>query len=112
MLFPYPRFYKNFPCDFAEDNTDEFPLEAVLGRTSGFVRTPKYAVVSRRDRWRTSAYVSSKEVTTFFEVALSLFFAFQVRYVLYMGFFIWIPSLLLMQFGFTYTAFLSIYHGS
>ena len=87
-------------------------LEAVLGRTSGFARTPKYAVVGRKDRWRTSAYVSSKGVTTFFEVVLSVFFTFQVAYVLYMGFFIWVPFLLLMQFGFTYTAFLSIYHGS
>ena len=111
------EFYKYIPVALSVGagiavNNAKAVLEAVLGRTSGFARTPKYAVVGRKDRWRTSAYVSSKGVTTFFEVVLSVFFTFQVAYVLYMGFFIWIPFLLLMQFGFTYTAFLSIYHGS
>ena len=111
------EFYKYIPVALGVGagiavNNAKAVLEAVFGRTSGFVRTPKYAVVNRKDGWRTSAYVSSKGVTTFIEVALSLFFTFQVAYVAYMGFFIWIPFLLLMQFGFTYTAFLSIYHGS
>ena len=111
------EFYKYIPVALSVGagitvNNAKAVLEAVLGRTSGFVRTPKYAVVGRRDRWSTSAYVSSKGVTTFFEAVLSLFFTFQVAYVAYMGFFIWMPFLLLLQFGFAYTAFLSIYHGS
>ena len=111
------EFYKYIPVALGVGagiavNNAKAVLEAVLGRASGFARTPKYAVVGKKDRWRTSAYVSSRGVTTFLEVLLSLFFTFQVVYVAYMGFFIWIPFLLLMQFGFTYTAFLSIYHGS
>ena len=111
------EFYKYIPVALSVGagiavNNAKAVLEAVFGRKSGFARTPKYAVVNGKDRWKTSAYVSSKGMTTFIEVVLSLFFTFQVVYVVYMGFFIWIPFLLLMQFGFTYTAFLSIYHGS
>ncbi len=111
------KFYKYIPVALSVGagitvNNTKAVLEAVCGRTSGFARTPKYAVVGRKDRWRTSAYVSSKGFTTFFEVILSVLFTIQVGYVLYMGFFIWLPFLLLMQFGFTYTAFLSLYHGS
>lgn len=110
-------FYKYIPVALGVGagiavNNAKAVLEAILGKTSGFARTPKYAVTGRGDSWRTSAYVSSKGVTTFFEILLSLLFTVQMAYVLYMGFFIWIPFLLLMQFGFTYTAFLSIYHGS
>jgi len=110
-------FYKYIPVALGVGagigvNNAKAVLEAVLGKTSGFARTPKYAVVDRKDRWRTSAYVSSKGVTTFFEILLALFFTCQIGYVLYMGFLIWIPFLLLMQLGFAYTAFLSIYHSS
>ena len=93
-------------------NNAKAVLEAVFGRVSGFVRTPKYAVVGRKDGWRASAYVSSRGVTTFLEAALGVFFTFQLAYVAYLGFFVWVPFLLLMQFGFVYTAFLSIRHGS
>ena len=93
-------------------NNAKAVLEAVFGRVSGFVRTPKYAVVNRKDGWRTSAYVSSRGVTTFLEVVLGAFFTFQLAYVAYLGFFVWVPFLVLMQFGFVYTAFLSIYHAS
>ena len=93
-------------------NNAKAVLEAVFGRVSGFVRTPKYAVVDRKDGWRASAYVSSRGVTTFLEAALGVFFTFQLAYVAYLGFFVWVPFLLLMQFGFVYTAFLSIRHGS
>ena len=93
-------------------NNAKAVLEAVFGRVSGFVRTPKYAVVDRKDGWRASAYVSSRGVTTFLEAALGVFFTFQLAYVAYLGFFVWVPFLVLMQFGFVYTAFLSIRHGS
>ena len=93
-------------------NNAKAVLEAVFGRVSGFVRTPKYAVVGRKDGWRSSAYVSSRGVTTLLEAALGVFFTVQLAYVAYLGLFIWVPFLLLMQFGFVYTAFLSIRHGS
>ncbi len=110
-------FYKHIPLALAVGagiavNNAKAVLEAVVGQKSGFARTPKYAVVTRKDSWMSSSYVSSKGMTTFFEIILALFFTFQVVYVTYAGFFIWLPFLLLMQFGFTYTAFLSIYHGS
>lgn len=93
-------------------NNSKAVMEAVLGKTSGFSRTPKYAVVSRKDGWKASAYVSSRGATTFFEAVFCLFFTAQLAYVAYLGFFVWLPFLFLMQFGFAYTAFLSIYHGS
>ncbi len=111
------RFYKYIPLALGLGagiavNNAKAVLEAVLGKSSGFVRTPKYAVVSKEDRWRALNYVSSRGMTTFFELVLCLFFTFQVGYAFYMGFFVWVPFLLLMQFGFGYTAFSSMYRGS
>ena len=90
-------------------NNAKAVLEAVFGRVSGFVRTPKYAVVDRKDGWRASAL---RLLQGSLEAALGVFFTFQLAYVAYLGFFVWEPFLVLMQFGFVYTAFLSIRHGS
>ncbi len=111
------KFYKYIPLALGLGagitvNNAKAVLEAVLGRSSGFVRTPKYAVVGRNGGRKTFEYVSSRGMTTFFEFLLCLFFTFQIGYAFYMGFFIWIPFLLLMQLGFGYTAFSSVYRGS
>ena len=93
-------------------NNSKAVLEALLGKTSEFRRTPKFAVTSRTDNWRSRSYVASKELTAIVEIVFGLFFTVQTVFALYMGYLSWIPFLLLIQFGFFYTGLLSILHGS
>ncbi|HEX3035896.1 MAG TPA: cellulose synthase family protein [Thermodesulfobacteriota bacterium] len=85
-------------------------LEAVFGRRSEFRRTPKFAVTSRRDKWRKAKYVARREVTTFLELGIGLFFVSQTLYAFFKGYIEWIPFLVVIQLGFLYTSILSISH--
>lgn len=93
-------------------NNSKAVIEALSGRKSAFVRTPKYAITSGPDLLRIKSYVSTREITAIIEMALGIFLAFQTVYALFFGFLSWVPFLLMLQFGFIYTAILSIYHGS
>ncbi len=91
-------------------NNSKAVIEALFGKSSEFRRTPKFAVTSRKDNWRTRAYTSSKELTTLIELILGLFFLFQTVYAVLMGYMAWIPFLMIIQLGFIYTSVLSIFH--
>lgn len=93
-------------------NNSKAVLGALLGKRSEFVRTPKFAVTKKQDNWRTRHYVSSKEITAIIELMLGTFFFLQTIYAVYVGYIGWIPFLILIQFGFLYTGFLSIFHSS
>ena len=93
-------------------NNSKAVLEAVFGKQSEFRRTPKFALKSRKENWRSRSYVSSKEVTAILELALGLFFLLQTFYALYKGYIGWLPFLLLLQFGFIYVSLFSIIHSS
>ena len=93
-------------------NNSKAVLEAFLGKKSEFRRTPKFAVTSKSDNWQSRNYVSSKEITALIEITLGVLFLIQTLYAVFMGYFGWIPFLLLIQFGFLYTGFLSIFHSN
>ena len=94
-------------------NNSKAVIEAFLGKQSEFRRTPKFAVTSKADNWKTrKSYISSKEITAVIEITLGLLFFLQTLYAIYKGYYGWIPFLLLIQFGFLYTGFLSIFHSN
>lgn len=93
-------------------NNTKAVFEALFGKPSEFRRTPKFAVEGKGDSWKTRSYVSSKEITALFELALGVLFFIQTLYAIYMGFIGWVPFLLMLQFGFMYISLLSIMHGS
>ena len=94
-------------------NNTKAVIEAIVGKVTEFKRTPKYAVVSKEDSWKSTSYLlSSNEVTTVIEVCFAVIFTFLNIIAIYKGYVGWIPFLLLIQFGFIYTSFLSIYHSS
>ncbi len=94
-------------------NNSKAVLEAFLGKKSEFRRTPKFAVTSKNDNWRNrKSYVSSKEITAIIEITLGTLFFLQTLYAIYRGYYGWIPFLLIIQFGFLYTGFLSIFHSN
>ncbi len=93
-------------------NNSKAVLEALLGKSSEFRRTPKFAVTSRADNWRSASYVASKEFTAFIELVIGLLFLIQTVFAIYMDYLGWVPFLVLIQFGFMYTGLLSMLHGS
>ena len=91
-------------------NNSKAVIEALFGRQSEFKRTPKFAVENQRDVWSTTSYVSSKDVTAFFEFLLGILFLIQTVYAIYKGYIGWIPFLVLLQFGFIYISIYSFIH--
>ncbi|NIP30438.1 MAG: glycosyltransferase [Candidatus Dadabacteria bacterium] len=111
------KFYKFIPLAIGLGtgiavNNSKAVLEAMYGKITEFKRTPKYAVVDHKDNWKTMSYVASKEITTIIEFCLGIVFTVLTALSIYKGYISWIPFLLLIQFGFIYTSFLSIYHSS
>ncbi|MGI9553975.1 MAG: cellulose synthase family protein [Thermodesulfobacteriota bacterium] len=111
----WKRFFKYIPVALALGaglalNNSKAVFEALWGKESEFKRTPKFAVQNKRDVWESTSYVSSKEVTAFFEFMLGLLFLIQTVYAIYMGYIGWIPFLLLLQFGFIYISLYSFIH--
>ena len=111
----WKRYFKYIPvalglgAGLALNNTKAV-LEALFGKQSEFKRTPKFAVQDQKDTWSTTSYVSSKDVTAFFEFLLGIFFLVQTCYSIYKGYIGWIPFLLLLQFGFIYISIYSFIH--
>jgi len=111
------KYWKYIPLAIAVGsgisiNNSKAVFEALLGKESEFKRTPKLAVTTKGDNWRTRKYSSSREITALIELGVGLVFMFQTFYAVFMGYIGWVPFLLLIQFGFIYTGILSIFHGS
>ncbi len=91
-------------------NNSKAVVEALLGRSSEFKRTPKFSVVSGREKWHSKKYVSPKEAVVIFEFLVGLLFVFKTFYAISTGYFGLIPFFLIFQVGFFYTSTLSILH--
>lgn len=109
------NFYKYIPLAIGLGtgiavNNSKAVLEAVLGQISEFKRTPKYALTNKMDNWKSRSYITSKDLTTVVELTLGVVFTIQTVYAILNGYIAWIPFLLLLQFGFIFTALLSIKH--
>ena len=83
-------------------------IEALLGRTSEFTRTPKYRIEADADEWVGKKYRQSVAVQPLIELALGLYFTATVFYALANGIYGTLPFLVLFQVGFLYTGLLSI----
>ena len=92
-------------------NNTKAVLEALLNIKSSFIRTPKYGIKNRGDRWRNMKYsipLTSVSVLEFFLGVYSLsgllMFLFFSKYLVS-------PFLLIYTSGFFYVFFLSVKHG-
>lgn len=88
-------------------------LEALLGRESEFVRTPKYNLGGGEDRrsWVTKTYRSVRNLQPWVEMAFALYFTLTVGYAV--GEALWgtLPFLMLFFVGYWYVAILSLTQG-
>jgi cellulose synthase/poly-beta-1,6-N-acetylglucosamine synthase-like glycosyltransferase len=84
-------------------------VEALVGRQSEFVRTPKYRIESAADRWKRKKYRGpSPYLLPLLEVGCGLYFTGTVLYAAYHQILGSLPFLVLFQVGFLYTGILSL----
>jgi cellulose synthase/poly-beta-1,6-N-acetylglucosamine synthase-like glycosyltransferase len=86
-------------------------VEALAGRETEFVRTPKYRIESRADDWRRKKYRSLDRFLPLVELGLALYFTLTVVYAATHQIYGSIPFLLLFQAGFLYTGARSLAEG-
>jgi cellulose synthase/poly-beta-1,6-N-acetylglucosamine synthase-like glycosyltransferase len=86
-------------------------FEALLGRVSGFVRTPKHGVVGKVQSWKSKRYRGSLTVVPFIEVAMALYFAVTLGLAIWAGRYVSIPFVILFGSGYAYVGFWSLAHG-
>jgi cellulose synthase/poly-beta-1,6-N-acetylglucosamine synthase-like glycosyltransferase len=90
-------------------NNAKAVLEALLGIESEFSRTPKYRVEGAGDEWKQKRYRGSVSFVPFLELLLGLDFTVMAYYAISNGIFGTLPFIFLFQFGFLYTATLSLF---
>jgi cellulose synthase/poly-beta-1,6-N-acetylglucosamine synthase-like glycosyltransferase len=84
-------------------------VEALLGRDTEFVRTPKYRIESAADGWKQKKYQGRRSLLPWIEAAVGVYFTLAVAYAVANQIWGSIPFLLLFQAGFLYTGVLSLW---
>ena len=84
-------------------------VEALMGKETSFVRTPKYRIESSADGWKQKKYRGLGGLLPWLEVAIGLYFTGTVAYAATHQILGSIPFLVLFQVGFLYTGVLSLW---
>jgi cellulose synthase/poly-beta-1,6-N-acetylglucosamine synthase-like glycosyltransferase len=92
-------------------NQSRAVLEAVLGRETEFVRTPKHGIRGKLETWSGKKYRAAKSLTPFFELIMAGYFVFAVNIAVQNGHYVSVPFLLLFLFGFAYVGAVSAWQG-
>jgi len=84
-------------------------LRGLARRPATFVRTPKYAIVSRADAWRGKRYAKRFDPLGLVELALAAHFVLVIAAVLERGEYLFLPFAFLFASGFAYVGALSLF---
>lgn len=107
LLFP---IFLAGSMGFAVNNTRAV-IEALLGKRTEFVRTPKYHVLSRQDRWQDKKYVPRRlQPLVLAELALGLYFLVGMGISLYHAELAALPFQAMFFLGFAGVGVLSLRH--
>ncbi len=107
LLFP---IFLAGSMGFAVNNTRAV-IEALLGKRTEFVRTPKYHVVSRADRWHDKRYVPRQlQPQVLVELLLGLYFLVGIAVSLYHAELAALPFQVMFLLGFGGIGVLSLRH--
>ena len=87
-------------------------LEALAGKETEFVRTPKHGIGTSDKSWWSKKYHAAKSVTPFLELAMALYFVIAVAVAIDHGHYMSLPFLGLFLYGFGYVGCVSLWQGS
>jgi hypothetical protein len=83
-------------------------VEALLGRPSEFVRTPKFCVRGRNDSWERKTYLNRANLISAIELGLAAYFVAATTYALRLENYLAAPFLLLFLIGYSYMGTMSL----
>jgi cellulose synthase/poly-beta-1,6-N-acetylglucosamine synthase-like glycosyltransferase len=106
----YLPFLMCLGTGIAVNNTGAI-LEALFNVKSGFVRTPKYGINRREDRWKGKSYAIPITSLAILELFMGLYSLTSLIMFLEFGKYLISPFLVIYTAGFFYVFFLSIKHG-
>jgi len=86
-------------------------IEALFGKPSEFVRTPKYRIEGQKDNWAKKAYRKPSGWLPYIEITLGIYFAATVLYAIQNENYATVPFLLLFVWGYLYTGLMSLGQG-
>jgi cellulose synthase/poly-beta-1,6-N-acetylglucosamine synthase-like glycosyltransferase len=86
-------------------------LEALAGRETEFVRTPKHGVRGKLESWSSKKYRAAKSITPFIELGMAAYFVVAIGVALEHGHYMSIPFLGLFLAGFGYVGWVSLWQG-
>ncbi len=92
-------------------NNTKAVLEALLKIESGFIRTPKYGIKRRGQRWGNMKYSMPLTSVSVLEFLLGIYSLTGLIMFLFFSKFLVSPFLLIYTLGFFYVFFLSVKHG-
>jgi cellulose synthase/poly-beta-1,6-N-acetylglucosamine synthase-like glycosyltransferase len=85
-------------------------VEGLFGSESEFVRTPKHGVTQQNgESWTKKKYRASKELFSWLEVGLGLYFVSTIAIGMFIGAWASVPFVLLFMVGFLYVGTLSVH---
>ncbi|MBN8610178.1 MAG: glycosyltransferase family 2 protein [Deltaproteobacteria bacterium] len=84
-------------------------VEGLFGSDSEFVRTPKHGVTLKSESWTKKKYRASKELFSWIEVGLGLYFIATIGIGMFIGAWASVPFVLLFMVGFLYVGTLSVH---
>ena len=86
-------------------------IEALIGKQSAFARTPKYRVVSKQDKIRSTKYRKRLGWVPWVELLIGAYFASTIYYAVENENYITVPFLLLFVLGYWCTGLMSLLQG-
>ena len=86
-------------------------LEAVLGKDTEFVRTPKHGIRGKLESWSSKKYRAARSLTPFIELALAGYFLVTMAVAFDHGHYLSMPFLALFLAGFGYVGGASLWQG-
>ena len=87
-------------------------FEALMGRETEFVRTPKHGIRGKLESWSGKKYRSAKSLTPFIELVMAAYFVVAIGVAIDHRHYISIPFLCLFLCGFGYVGWGSVWQGS
>src|SRR5450432_619953 len=86
-------------------------LEALAGRETEFVRTPKHGVRGKLETWSGKKYRAAKSITPFLELGMAAYFVVAMGVAFGHGHYMSMPFLALFLCGFGYVGWVSLWQG-
>ncbi|HEY3359100.1 MAG TPA: cellulose synthase family protein [Polyangia bacterium] len=84
-------------------------IEAMIGRETEFVRTPKHGVALKGESWVAKKYRAARDFVPYVELALALYFGIAMVIAARGGHYVSMPFLALFLVGFGYVGVLSVH---